>query len=75
MMFDMALKIAINQLKVQEAFDLIHYAKENGFYLSVTETQVEIMIKESMYDLIETLIITNSLLQIDPRNLDADEMF
>ena len=33
------------------------------------------MIKENMYDLIETLIITNSLLKIDPRNLDADDLF
>ena len=74
-LFDMAIRIAIDQHKVQEAFDLIHYAKEHGFYLAVTEAQVEVMIKEKMYDLIETLVMTNSLLKIDPHNLDVDDLF
>ena len=67
--------MAINERRVEVAFDLNQYAKEHGFYLSITEKQVEIMIKEGMYSLIEKLCITNSLYKIDPMNLDAEELF
>ena len=42
--------------------------------MAITEKQMHILIECKMYLVIESLIGSNSLLKIDQRNLDADEL-
>ena len=56
------------------AFDLVAFSIEMSFSLTITERQVQLLIKGEMYALIQDLVHGNTLLSIDVRTLDADEL-
>ena len=45
-----------------------------SFSLTITERQMQLLVKGEMYALIQDLVHGNTLLQIDARSLDADEL-
>jgi hypothetical protein len=70
--FDKAMQLSIATKRELISFDLINYATRNGFQMAISEREMLLLIEDRMYDVIEALINSNSLLKIDRASLDAD---
>ena len=70
-----ALSLSIETKREIVAFDLVAFSMEMSFSLTITERQMQLFVKYETYALIQDLVHGNTLLQIDVRNLDADELF
>lgn len=55
--------------------DILNLSKSRFIQVNITDTEMEILIREEMYDMIEKLILGNILLMTDASHLDVDEMF
>lgn len=60
-----ALWFAIKSRRETIAFDLIGFAKDSAFSLTISEVEVQLLVKGEMWELIEDLVKTNSFLSID----------
>lgn len=63
--FDRAMQISIETKRELISFDMIQFAIRSGFQMAITVKQVHVLIESKMYDVIEALINSNSLLKID----------
>jgi len=67
-----ALIMSIHRLREMVSYELLMFSKSRLFPMIITENEVQILVQNKMYDLIEELIFTNSLLRIEARRLDID---
>ena len=72
--FDLAMQMSIETQRELVSFDLINFAVRSGFQMAITEKQMHVLIENKMYEVIEALINSNSLLKIDQNSLDAEEL-
>lgn len=70
-----SLWFAIKTQRESIAFDLIEYSKEKGFTLLIREQEILILIKASMFLLIEDLVNANCFFMINKGNLGAHDKF
>ena len=70
-----ALTFSIERKREVIAFDLCQFTRERGSQLTIREQEMERLIKDQMFALIERLVKSNCLLSVDSRNLDVDELF
>ena len=70
-----ALIMSIHRLREMVSYELLMFSKSRLFPMIITENEVQILVQNKMYDLIEELIFTNSLLRIEARRLDIDQVF
>lgn len=69
-----ALALSIDTKREIVAFDLVAFSMEMSISLTITERQVQLLVKGEMYALIQDLVHGNTLLSIDASSLDADEL-
>ena len=55
--------------------DLLKLCKRSFIQVVITEEEIKILIFNKMYDMIEKLILGNTLLEADASHLDVDEIF
>ena len=69
-----ALSLSIDTKREIVAFDLVAFSMEMSISLTITERQMQLLVKGEMYALIQDLVHGNTLLSIDASSLDADEL-
>lgn len=73
-LFNKSICMSIECKRTLISFDLITFAKSNGFQLAIFEQQMQLLIQWEMYELIERLVLSNSLLKIDKSELDIEDL-
>ena len=70
-----ALWFAIKSRRETIAFDLILFAKDSAFSLTITEVELQLLVKGEMWELIEDLVKTNAFLSIDASKVNGVDLF
>ena len=73
--FSMALRYSIQIKRELISNDILILAKHKFIQISITEVEMEVLLLNKMYDMIERLILGNTLLETDASHLDVDEIF
>jgi spore coat protein CotF len=70
-----ALRFSLNIKREIISNDLLRLCKSNFIQVTISEQELEILLMNKMYDMIERLILGNTLLEADASHLDVDEIF
>jgi len=66
-----ALAFAIQSRRETVAFDLLTYCRGTASQLTVTDVQLQLLVKGEMWELIEDLVKSNTFLSIDASKVDG----
>jgi hypothetical protein len=57
------------------AEDLLIFAQSRVFSLTISEKEIEFLVLHEMYHLIERMIVYTSLLAMDSKDMNVDQLF
>ena len=70
-----ALQLSIKRQREVISYDLLMYAQSRVYSLTISEKEIEFLILHKMFGLIEQMIRHNTLLAMDTRDMNVDQLF
>ena len=74
-MMSEALQLSVIRMRETISQDLLAYASHKFFHLTITENEMYLLVANQMYQLIEMMIQDNTLLKMDSKSLNVDELY
>lgn len=74
-MVSSSMQLSIRRQREVIAQDLLVFAHSRTFSLKISEKEIEFLVLHEMYSLIERMISLNTLLTMDSKDMNVDQLF
>ena len=67
--------MSIQRKIISVASDLLDYCQKTNLHLTILQQHLKILVSEEMYFLIQKMVSQNTLIRMEAKNLDIDDIY